>query len=348
MLFNDSCDYNVTYRIAQEQSVVGLITAGISLVENIKIPQNIKLQLVGETLQIENRNKEMNAFVARLLKKLQDYNISTFLVKGQGIAQCYEKPLWRTCGDVDLLADEDNYKKAHIFLKSLSSNCKAELSGEKHIEYEIESWTVELHGNLPSRLFKRIDRRLFEIQKSIGAKGLVRVWHDEETDILMLSPDEDVIFVFTHLLKHFFHGGVGLRQICDWVRLIWTFRDIIDKDLLETRIRNMGILTEWRVFAYFAVNKLGMPSESMPLYENKNSLKIKSEKISSFILNVGNMGHNRDTSFYVRYPYVIRKAISLYRQCDDLLHHAMIFPIDSLRLIPSVVFNGLISAVRME
>ena len=38
----------------------------------------------------------MNAYVAELIKKLSENDIHAILVKGQGIAQCYEKPLWRS------------------------------------------------------------------------------------------------------------------------------------------------------------------------------------------------------------------------------------------------------------
>lgn len=73
------------------------------------------LQWIGEVQVIEQRNKEMNAFVADLIEKLRKVDIYSLLVKGQGVAQCYEKPLWRSCGDVDLFLSDANYKKAKFF-----------------------------------------------------------------------------------------------------------------------------------------------------------------------------------------------------------------------------------------
>jgi hypothetical protein len=96
-------DWNAVCRLAEEQSVVGLVAAGIdSLPPSERQPQQVVLQFVGQTLQLEQRNKAMNAFVADLIMRLRRADIYTILVKGQGIAQCYEKPLWRACGDVDL------------------------------------------------------------------------------------------------------------------------------------------------------------------------------------------------------------------------------------------------------
>ena len=90
------------YRLATEQSVLGLVLAGLEH-SDIKPPKELLLQWIGEVQQIEQRNKAMNAFIADIIEKLRKENIYTLLVKGQGIAQCYEKPLWRSSGDVDFI-----------------------------------------------------------------------------------------------------------------------------------------------------------------------------------------------------------------------------------------------------
>ena len=46
-------------------------------------------------------------------------------------------------------------------------------------------------------------------------------------------------------MQHLFLEGVGLRQICDWCRLLYTYRDSINHELLKSRIQRMGLMTEW-------------------------------------------------------------------------------------------------------
>ena len=118
--------------------------------------------------------------------------------------------------------------------------------------------------------------------------------------------------------------------------------------MLEQRLRSMGFLSEWRAFAAFAVDSLGMPAEAMPLYDSAPRWSCKASRIRDFILEVGNFGMNRDMSYYEKYPYLVRKAISFGRRCGDLVRHATIFPMDSLRFFPSIVLNGLQSAARGE
>ena len=101
-------DFSDVYGISEAQSVVGLVAAGIEQVEDVKVPQAYALQFVGYTLQIEQRNRVMNEFVGRLIEKLRREDVYSLLVKGQGVAQCYVRPLWRSSGDVDILLSEDN------------------------------------------------------------------------------------------------------------------------------------------------------------------------------------------------------------------------------------------------
>ena len=120
-------------RLASEQSVVGLMAAGIENVRNVCVPKDVILELAGNTLQIEQRNKAMNDYVAKLIDVLRKEDIYAILVKGQGIAQCYERPMWRSCGDIDLLLSDDNYQKARNYLTPLAIKINDENHYKKHL-----------------------------------------------------------------------------------------------------------------------------------------------------------------------------------------------------------------------
>lgn len=339
-------------RLAEEQSVVGLVAAGLVHVVDVKLPKEDVLQFVGQAFLLEQQNQMMNTFIGNLIKKMCAAGIYTLLVKGQGLAQCYEKPLWRSCGDVDFLLSDNNYTKAKAFLIPLSSSHEKESVYGKHLGMTIDPWVVELHGSLRCGLSKRMDKVIDEVQNNVFCTGNVRSWENGGTQVFLPLPDNDVIFIFTHFLKHYYKGGLGLRQICDWCRLLWTYRDTLNHELLESRIRKMGLMTEWKAFAAFAVNYLGMPVDAMPLFngnDNQNqNLHRKAELIKDYVLEVGNFGHNRDMSYYNSKPYLVRKSISLGRRCGDLFRHAQIFPLDSMRFMPSIIFNGLRSAAKGE
>lgn len=337
-------DYESVYRLAQEQSVTGLLTAGVENLPDVKALQSLTLQVVGVTLQLERKSKAMNSFVASLFEKLKSSGIEALLVKGQGIAQCYERPLWRACGDVDLLLDEENYQKAKTVLAPLSESEEPEVRYRMHKAYHIKGFEVELHGNMRGRFLKRVDRVVDEVQKDVFEGQKYRTWKCGDTDVRLPNIDEDIIFVFTHILQHFFIEGVGLRQICDWCRLLWTFRTEINVELLENRLCKMGLMTEWKSFGSLAVDYLGMPSDAMPFYESK--YKIKGERALGFVIETGNFGHNRNTSDTYKYPFLIRKAISLFRHTWDGIRYFRMFPMDAIKIWIEMIGTGFHVAVK--
>ena len=351
-------DFSAVLDLAEEQSVVGLLAAGIEHVEDGRPAKKDVLQFIGRTVQLEQRNQAMNYFIGVLVEKMREAGITVLLVKGQGVAQCYERPLWRSCGDVDFLLDEENFGKALEYLTPLAQHVDREESYSRHIGMTIDPWIVELHGSLRCGLSPKMDKVIDELQAESCGNGNVRIWKDGGTEVQLPGVNNDILLIFTHFLKHFYKGGIGLRQICDWCRLLWTYRDSIDVALLEQRLRKMGLMSEWKVFGAFAVEYLGMPLEAMPLLnENDDSagssqvnekLRRKAERICSFVMEVGNFGHNRDTSYYSKYPFLVRKAISMGWRISDLFRHARIFPLDSLRFFPKLMFDGVRSAVKGE
>ncbi len=348
--------WNEVYRLAQEQSVQGLVLQGIDTVQGswLKVhgsplvPKGLLLQWIGEVQMIEQRNKEMNAFIAELIDKLRKADIYALLVKGQGIAQCYEKPLWRVCGDIDFLLSDESYEKAKFFLVPLASEFETEYIGAKHLGMTINGWVVELHGSLRVGLPNRINRVLDEIQRDTFYNGNVRSWNNNGTQVYLLGKENDIVYVFVHFLNHFYKEGVGLRQICDWCRLIWTYKDSLDHELLESRIRKMGIVSEWKSFYNLASRYLGMPDLGSGLMVHDPQFDKRADRIMEFVIKSGNMGHNRDMSHFSKYPYIIRKCVSMGRRIGDLINHARIFPLDSLIFFPTIMFNGLRSVVKGE
>lgn len=338
-------DFHEVKRLAEEQAVIGLVAAGLEHVTDIRLPKEVLLQFVGQALQMEQRNKVMNEFLAGIIDYLRKEGVYTLLLKGQGIAQCYERPLWRVFGDVDLFLSNDNYKNAVNVLTPQANEVEDENIYTKHIGFKIDKWEVELHGSLRSELWKRLDNMLDEVQEDIFYGGAVRSWMDGSTQVFMPRADEDVVYVFAHILQHFFKGGIGLRQICDWSRLLYTYRDSLNFGLLESRIRKGGIRTEWKVFATLAVDYLGMPGGYMPLYDGSNKWKKKADRLLAFILETGNFGHNRDMSYRNEESAISRKWKTFYHITSDTFKQFAIFPMDSIRVWLQIMRIGLLSLV---
>ena len=273
--------------------------------------------MIGEVQIIEQTNKAMNQFIEKLVGQMHELEIYALLVKGQGIAQCYERPLWRTSGDIDFFLSNENYEKAKRFLLPLSSGNKPERLYSKEIGMNIDPWYVEVHGTLRTGLSTRIDNAIDSVQKDVFCGGNVRSWENGKTQVFLPAPDNDVFFVFTHFIKHFYkEGGVSIRQLCDWCRLLWMYRDSLNHGLLETRIRKAGLMSEWKAFAALAVKYLGMPVKAMPSYSSDKKWKKKAKKIVAFILKGGE-----------------------WRKVKDTIAVGKIFPMSTLRFLPGILLS---------
>lgn len=319
--FFKNIDWGDVLRMADEQSVVGLVTAGAMTLKAGCFPLTDKLGFLGLCQLIEQRNVALNHFVGALVQKMNTVGIKAVLAKGQGIAQCYEKPLWRKSGDVDLLFDAENYRKAVELLKPLTSDCEREGRYSKHLGLTVDSWYIELQGTQRVGLSSRLEHVIDAVQRDTFESNGTRIWRNGDVDVLLPSPDNDVFFVFTHFLKHFFKEyGFCLRQLCDWCRLMWTYREEIDSDLLEQRLCKAGLMSEWKVFAALVVDYLGMPAEAMPLYDDNKKWSKSAEKILSFVFENKKHGKLKNT-----------------------LTVANIFPCDTIHFLPGIIWevNGL-------
>ena len=344
----DGVDWAAVYQLAKEQSVEGLVAEGIETVRaewrkthtTPFVPKEWALRFSSLTLQLEQRNQDMNRFVAKLIYRLQKRDVYALLLKGQGVAQCYNKPLWRKCGDVDLLLRDEDSRKAKDYLLQFASFSKAENEYKKDFALKIAGWLVELHGSLRCGFSSRIDRELDKMFQDTFDGGNVRSWMNGKVEVPLLGKEDEVFYVFVHFLNHFYKSGVGIRQICDWSRLLWTFRDSLDFTALEARLKKMRLMSEWRAFGMFAVEYLGLPVEAVPFCCEGKKWKRKAGQILGFVLKTGNMGHNRRGKVKAK-SFLSRKMKSSGQRFCDLAHHFTIFPMDTLRFFPAIFLNGL-------
>lgn len=83
-------------------------------------------------------------------------------------------------------------------------------------------------------------------------------------------------------------------------------------------------MTEWRVFAAFVVEYLGMPVEAMPLYAEDSKWSRKAARVCRFVLEVGDFGHKQRRDFRGM-GYWWRKFVSVGRRLGDYIHIFYLF-----------------------
>lgn len=334
------------FRLATEQTVTGLITDGAAACPAEYVPGAVSLRLMSSLVAIEKRNAAVNALIAKIIPLFDKANVPTVLVKGQAVAQCYRKPEGRMPGDIDLIVRPEDYEAAKTVLTSIADSTDAESADKLHFGGMVGDIEVELHGTVHTSLGNKINDILDSAQAELFKPGGSWTLEINGTAVRITSIDFDALFIFVHLLQHFYCGGLGLRQLCDWARVLHTHRAQIDLNLLESRLKQMGIMSEWQAFAAFLVRYLGLPEQEAPFYSSH--AEAKAAKLWKFMEEVGNFGKKRRRRDRSGDPYLIRKVESFFLNSKDFLRHAGIFPLDSVKFFWKYFTTGTRAALRGE
>ena len=282
-------DWTKIARIAKQQTLVGLMADGIAKLPAESRPDEKMMQRLQAYL-VRNLQAHMliSSRLADTLDILRSAGIEPVLFKGHGLALNYPDPMSRQCGDIDLYIPRAHYDKAVEVCMGHFGKGMHDAESVKHYHLENKGVSVELHRiaeTLPGLCANRRYQKwtLMNLENS----ELRKVDIDGVT--VSLPPHGfNAIYVMNHAWHHFVVGGIGLRQICDWTVYLHCFHSQLDHARLEADLKSFGLLKVWHMFAWVAVNKLGLPSEECPLYCGKYAED--AERMLDIIWGDGNFG----------------------------------------------------------
>lgn len=273
-------EWQQVYDMADKQTVVGIVFQGITRLEDDLMPPFDLLQVwVAHVERIENANKRMNRAISSLLAHFGNLRITPIILKGQGVAQLYEEPLVRNCGDIDLYFDSGEEKAKA--LSSLSERgIKYQPMADGAILFMWEGIEVEIHGRLLdiyNPFCKKAIRKLIE---RYGFRG------NRPTPLL------NMLLLNTHVLKHVIGPGIGLRQLADLSRAYYKYHGLYD-EAEYTRICKSWHIGRWaRELEHILVNQIGLDEKNTVSGGKMN--EESDDYILGKILGGGNFGkyHN--------------------------------------------------------
>ena len=297
--------------LAGEQTVTGLV--GDCLIKNnIKLEREDALGLYAKMKAIEKANARVNENLVSFVNFMERKGIDYIIVKGQVAGSFYPNPNARMSGDVDLYFVGDNYQKIKSLVEQRLGKQLSKLSDGKHVEFEVNGVIFELHNKL-TRLATRkhqaywdqmIDNAILEGTDTVMING---------KEIKTLSAPYNAMYIFVHLFYHMTASGVGLRQLCDWARVLaqcafqvsssmFQVKNVndnvnanlndnhnVDANRLEEMLKELGYLKAYKAMGAFLVEYLGLPEEQFPFVLTEKDRKWV-ETIKKNILKRGNFG----------------------------------------------------------
>ena len=88
-------NFDALYQLADDQSVVGLLAAGLEHVEDRKVTKPEAVAFLKKVFSLETRNIAMNSFIEDMVLKTRQAGLIFLLVKGQGLRETAMASVWR-------------------------------------------------------------------------------------------------------------------------------------------------------------------------------------------------------------------------------------------------------------
>lgn len=314
-------EYSAMMEMAEKQRVQGLIIE--CLISNqVKLQKKCVIHMMKIKNSLEAENRKLNKRAVELGKIFEDAGFRYCIIKGQGNTLLYPNPMSRLPGDIDIWPLAPREELRDFIMRT----CPETTDGPAHAEYPIfKDVLVEVHYK-PSVFLgvKKYDKRLQQWFLD-EAEAQMSHWVSlPETEGLIAIPTHEfnVIHQLSHIMKHFFTEGIGLRQLVDYYYVLKS----ADHSISYTdTLKRLGMKK-------FARGLMWVEKEIFHLDE-KFFIVEADEKIGKLILSEimagGNFG-SYDERYTSRSKGLLARGLTdVYR----LLHFLPSFPLETLGTI---------------
>ena len=131
-------------------------------------------------------------------------------------------------------------------------------------------------------------------------------WNDLGTEITLPPHTYNAFFILHHAVRHLASDGIGLRQICDWVRYLYTYGHEINTVELTEKLKTFNMEQIWEEFSHLATAALGLPADRLPL-KPQRPISQKTDLLLKQIFNTGNFGVYADEKIDSKEKNIIKR-----------------------------------------
>ena len=199
--FPEDTDWDAVLQEATAQTVVALVSKAVPqpATEKCKVPAAQSTAHYMRAL-FEQTN---------LIKLFTDHGIPLVILKGAAAAMYYPKPQLRTMGDVDFLVPEKDFETGKALLTDNGYVFQEAFEDGREYSFYKSGVFFELHHHYSDAEY--------DIEPI-----LVHGMENAETHTLHgyrfpTLPDYENGLVLLDHIRHHLHGGLGIRQIIDWM-----------------------------------------------------------------------------------------------------------------------------------
>ena len=208
-------DWKELYAIAQKQALLGVLFYGIQRLPKELVPeQKLLMQWMAMAEMIRKQNIRLFQNSVKVCQNFENKGFANCILKGQGNALLYPDPYMRTPGDIDIYLSGGRRK----IMKYVDQVCPNQVMRYHHVDFPVMKTGIEVHFT-PSYMFCQIHNRRMQkwFEEVMGEQCNHRVsLPDGYGEIHVPQVSFNVIYILSHLYRHIFTEGIGLRQLLDY------------------------------------------------------------------------------------------------------------------------------------
>lgn len=215
-------DWKELYAIAQKQALLGVLFHGIQrLPKELAPEQKLLMQWMVMAEMIRKQNIRLFLDSVKVCKNFENEGFANCILKGQGNALLYPDPYMRTPGDIDIYLAGGRKR----VMQYINKVCPNQVMRYHHVDFPVMKTAIEVHFT-PSYMFFPIHNSRMQkwFKEVMGEQCNHRVsLPDGYGEIHVPQVSFNVIYILSHLHRHIFTEGIGLRQLLDYyfVLLKW-------------------------------------------------------------------------------------------------------------------------------
>ena len=206
-VFPEGVDWDAVLQEAKDQTVVALAAPAVPEEEaekwRIPVAQN-KMRF----FQILDEQ-------AKLVKLFQDAGIPMVIIKGFAAAMYYPEPILRTMGDIDFIVPPECFEDARSLMTDSEYEFVHDLGDDRDYAYRKGNVILELHHHYSDKEWD-IDPLIMD---GLAHPDMHSIYGKE---FPALPAEINGLVLLDHARHHLF-GGLGIRQIIDWMMFVHAF-----------------------------------------------------------------------------------------------------------------------------
>lgn len=290
-------DWGVLYGIAKKQALIGVLFHGIQQLPKELAPDgDLLMTWMGMAQRIKQQNMRLFMDSVKVCKNFKNVGFRNCILKGQSNALLYPDPYMRIPGDIDIYLNGGRKR----IMEYVGKVCPNQVMRYHHMDFPVMKTPIEVHFT-PSYLFcpwhNRRMQKWFGKVMDLQCSNVVTL-PDGYGEITIPTLSFNVIYILSHLYRHVFTEGIGLRQLLDYYFVIVTWHtNLTLTDLKSTDLAMLQRDLKWLGLWKFAGAVMYVLHEVFGLEEEKMIAPIN-EKEGAFLLDEivrgGNFGQYDD------------------------------------------------------